>query len=270
MRTNEHRQRALARLAAANPVAPVRFESLRVHQPKLGELLDCGEQNMQVNPAWAVTNSRVLRPRRVLLLLAAVAAIVTGVAAAAATWLAGEPAPPSVISDFNSYSTQLGFHPQPGKAVLVATDNDISLYATLNEEGSYCVIVSEPWKRPATLGDGGSCIPPAQASSPLTAWLLGVSAPDADGKRTYVFAGRVADDRAQTIRVVAPGEIAVERHTGEGGFFVGAMHLRRPCSSDSPTATVSALSQDRRELASKTVALGRLVRISTSDRACPL
>jgi hypothetical protein len=206
---------------------------------------------------------------RLLVLFAAVAAIVTAVAAAA-TWLTGEPAPPSVVSDFNSYSPQLGFHPQPGKAVLVASDDDVSLYATLNDEGSYCVIVSEPWKRPGTLGDGGSCVPPEQASSALTAWLIGESAPGADGKRTFVFAGRVADERAHMIRVVAPGAAALERSTGQGGFFVAAMHMRRPCSGDNPTANVTALSQDGSELAAKAVALGRVVRFSKSGRDCLL
>ena len=73
------------------------------------------------------------------LVAAAVVALVaiialTGVATGGVGWLTGTPAPHSVIADFGTYTPQLGFHPDPGSAVLVASDGDSHLYATTNAE----------------------------------------------------------------------------------------------------------------------------------------
>ena len=73
----------------------------------------------------------------------------TAVAATATGWLTGSPAPQSVVSDFGTYAPQLGFDPEPGRAVLVAQDGDVILYATTNKQGSYCLVTSAPWKRPS-------------------------------------------------------------------------------------------------------------------------
>ena len=73
---------------------------------------------------WRVRRER--RRRRFVLTSGVVAlgAVIVGTAIAATGWLVGSPAPPSVKSDFGSYAPQLGFNPQPGKAVLVASSGD--------------------------------------------------------------------------------------------------------------------------------------------------
>jgi hypothetical protein len=82
-----------------------------------------------------------LSPRRRVALAVFVALVAIGTAAAATTtWLGGSPAPPAVVDDFGSYTPQLGFHPDPGRAVLVAEDGDVALYATTNAEGTYCML----------------------------------------------------------------------------------------------------------------------------------
>src|SRR5437763_741626 len=75
--------------------------------------------------------------RRLALVALALGLLAIGAAVAATTtdWLTGSPAPPSVTSDFGSYATQLGFNPEPGHAVQVATDGEMILYATTNKQG---------------------------------------------------------------------------------------------------------------------------------------
>jgi len=138
-----------------------------------------------------ITSGRIAagsRRRVVLLAALVVAALVTGISVAATQWLIGAPAPAPVVSDFKAYTPQLGFHPEPGKAVFVAEDGAIKLYATTNREGTYCVVVDEPWKH-ANAGDGGTCVSKQQAAFPITAGLVG----GASG--ISVVAGRVADER---------------------------------------------------------------------------
>ena len=106
------------------------------------------------------------KPRRVrgwharLVLVAivlSVSAVIASLAIAGTGWLIGSPAPANVQSDFGSYATQLGFNPQPGNAVLVASNGDYQLYATVNEQGGLCTLVSTPWNRPGPNGEGGDC-----------------------------------------------------------------------------------------------------------------
>ena len=126
-------------------------------------------------------------------------------------------APPAVVSDFRSYTPQLGFHPDPGAAVLVAEDGDVSLYATTNAEGSYCFVVSAPWKRPETLPDGGTCIPPDTAAAPLIVGVVGAA-------HTTLLVGGRADVRgASAIRFAGPDGRLVTRPIGSSGFFVAAV-----------------------------------------------
>lgn len=153
----------------------------------------------------ASRRAAVTRRRRRLIVLAvvAVAGVGTSLSIAANGWLTGEPAPPPAVSDFKAYTPQLGFHPQPGKAVLVAQDGVIKLYATTNRDGTYCLVVAEPWKSPSA-GDGGTCVQKREASSPITAGLIGGS-PGA-----WVVAGRVVDARARRISFTRPDGTTIE------------------------------------------------------------
>lgn len=185
--------------ATANPIAELRAE-LRL----------------------AATRRVVARRRRLLIVLAiAAVGVVTAslsLAAAKVGWLTGEPAPPSVVSGFKQYTPQLGFHPEAGKAQFVAQDGPIKLYATSNSEGGICYLVDEPWK-PANAGDGGTCASAEQAAVPVSAGLLGGTA------RTWVIAGRVADDRAQSLSFTSPFGDRIVRPLGAGGFYVAQILL---------------------------------------------
>ena len=192
--------------------------------------------------------------RRTRVVLAVVVSLVVlGTAAAATTsWLTGRPAPPSVVSDFGSYTPQLGFHPDPGRAVLVAEDGDVSLYATTNREGTYCLVVSAPWKRPETLPDGGTCIPPAQAAAPLVAGLVGAS------RTTLLIAGRADVHGAHTIQLTEPDGRVLTRPIASSGFFVAAVRVSgSPCANGDWKPTFVVLDTAGRELTHATVGLAR-------------
>ena len=164
------------------------------------------------------------RRRLVLVAMLVVGALVTGFSIAGTGWLVGQPAPKPVVEDFTSYTPQLGFHPQPGKAVFVAQDGAIKLYATTNKEGTYCLIVDEPWKPPQA-GDGGVCVTKAKAELPISAGNLGLSAVSDEGMVTYVLAGRVNIEDARTIRFTDPTGSPVERAIGSSGFYVAALRI---------------------------------------------
>jgi hypothetical protein len=188
------------------------------------------------------------RRRRRLALLAAIvaAALTTGLSIAGTGWLSGEPAPNPVVEDFKAYTPQLGFHPEPGKAVFVAEDGVIKLYATTNREGTYCLVVDEPWK-PATAGDGGTCVLHAQAAFPITAGTIGAG-PARGGGQTWVVAGRVADPQARSVRFGDPNGEAIERTLGSSGFFVAAVHASEGCPARDWVPTFTALAADNEPL----------------------
>jgi hypothetical protein len=142
--------------------------------------------------------------------------------------------------------------------VLVAEDAEISLYATTNDEGSYCLVVSAPWKRPATLPDGGTCIPPAQAAAPLIAGLVGASSPTSErGQWTLVIAGRTDEREARTIAFVDPNGETMTRPIGSSGFFVASVHMAEaPCAGGDWKPTFVAAGKDGQELARATITLG--------------
>jgi len=175
------------------------------------------------------------RRRRSLVLVAALAVgvLISGLAIAGTGWLMGEPAPQPVVEDFQAYTPQLGFHPEPGEAVFVAKDGPVKLYATTNREGTYCIVVDEPWK-PASAGDGGSCVSKSTAAKPIAAYLVGVSSASENGDATFVIAGRVGRAHATTIKFRDPEGALVERPIGMNGFFVAALHGTPPIPDATP------------------------------------
>jgi hypothetical protein len=152
-------------------------------------------------------------PRRKRVVVVAVLALAVlalptyAVGRAVKGWLDGDPAPPSVVRNFGSYTPQLGFRPEPGKAVRVAADGGSVLYATPNDRGSYCVATSTP--------DGGICIQPKIAALPLIAGIMPA--------RTLLVAGRVDDSRAVKVTFTDPDGATVVRPLEAGGFFIAAL-----------------------------------------------
>lgn len=172
----------------------------------------------------------------VIALVTAALGIGTAVAATSTDWLRGEPAPSSVVSNFDSYAPQLGFNPEPGRAVLVAEDHDIRLYATSNTQGSYCLVTSTPW-RPATLRDGGTCIPPEDAAASLIAGITAANNSTTSSGQTYVIAGRTADTQAHTIRFNDPVGNPITKTIGSSGFFVATLDTAEGACADGDWST---------------------------------
>ena len=216
---------------------------------------------------------RVLLRRRRLLLVAVVVVVgaaVAGFAIAGSGWLTGEPAPPTVVTDFQAYTPQLGFHPDPGSAVLVAQDGQIKLYATTNHEGTYCLVLDEPWKPAKTL-DGGTCVPEAIASGHFIAGIVG-AATQSEEQSTLVVGGRIADRNAQAVRFTGSDGKVIERLVGRSGFFVAVVSTRAPCVNGDWNSTFTALDADSKEIAQMTIPLTRTVPAQTKQgvRACLL
>jgi hypothetical protein len=196
------------------------------------------------------------RRRRAALATVALAAAAagTGITAAATGWFHGTPAPPEVISDFRSYTPQLGFHPKSGKAELVARDGeDYLLYATANREGTYCVVTSSPTMRPGQLNDGGTCVPESDASEPIAVGIGPGGGPKLT-ERTRVLAiiGRVQADGARSIEFADQLGTQVQRTLGAGGFFIAAMPVTM-CPDDSWTPTFVARDAGGNEVARATI-----------------
>lgn len=166
-------------------------------------------------------------------------------------WLTGEPAPESVVENFDSYAPQLGFRPDSRKAVLVARDGAVNLYATPNDRGSYCVATRTP--------DGGICVAPSVASAPLVAGLMS-SWP---AQKTLV--GRVGHPAAVAVEFTDPDGSTVTRELGSSGFFVAALPAddpessapRYPCKNGDWAPEFRALSATGEELATAKITLAR-------------
>lgn len=148
-----------------------------------------------------------------------VSAAIASLAIAGTGWLTGSPAPTSVKSDFGSYATQLGFTPQPGKAVLVASDGEYQLYATANEQGGICTLVSTPWSRPGANGEGGDCVASTPDATAFWAGLGGISA-EQNGASRLVVVGHTTNKGAVTVQFDAPDGEAVTAPVGSSGFFI--------------------------------------------------
>jgi hypothetical protein len=192
--------------------------------------------------------------RRALLPLAAALVLVGTAAAATTSWLVGSPAPQTVVNDFKSYATQLGFHPVPGHAVLVADSNSVSLYATVNQEGGYCLIASAPWKRPGSLSDGGTCVAASDAAAPFVAGTLGLSNSPGESATTLVLAGRTTNSNARMVRFEDSEGILRTERIGSSGFFVDMLETpASPCSRGDWAPTFVLLGQSGERLTSATV-----------------
>jgi hypothetical protein len=215
------------------------------------------EIRMQPNSQMAVCPRRLLVARtRGAALVIAIGLCVAGTAVAATLghWLSGTPAPQSVIADFGVYTPQLGDKPEPGRAVLVAREGNLSLFATDNDKGSYCVIASTPWKRPGKFGDGGSCVTHSQANAGLVAGLV-ASKSTAAGDETYIIAGRTDDPRARSIRFDDPKGFPIVAEIGSSGFFIAAVHQRGSACASGDWRPAFTLRGSRGEERGRTVRL---------------
>ena len=143
-----------------------------------------------------------------------------------AGWLQGKPAPKSIEDNFESYTPALGFRPESGTAVLVASHRGFSLYATANDRGSYCVATTTP--------DGGICIRPSVAAAPLIAGIMPGDPTRADSPMTTLVAGRVAVPRAVAITFTDPDGRLVKRPIGSSGFFLATLSSRQPSPGGRP------------------------------------
>jgi hypothetical protein len=198
----------------------------------------------QPSESWLSDGEGVLGARLlglIVLVLAVLALPTYAIGRAVNGWLSGEPAPQSIVDNFGSYTPQLGFRPEPGKAVRVAADGAFILYATANDRGSYCVATSTP--------DGSICIQPSIAAAPLIAGIMPGDPGRADARHTILVAGRVNDPDAVAIAFTDPAGAAVMRQIGLGGFYLAALAtdnstsdgLPYPCKNGEWTPTFRAL-----------------------------
>ncbi|MDQ3866918.1 MAG: hypothetical protein M3304_08840, partial [Actinomycetota bacterium] len=165
-----------------------------------------------------------------------------GIALAASSWISGDAAPPEVAEDFAGYRPELGFNPEPANGRRVATDGNVDLFATTNAQGSYCLVVSTPWKRPASLRSGGTCVSRAAAESVVSFGLVAAASHD-DRETTLVLAGRAADPQARTIQLTTPDGDELSRPVGTSGFFVVSLKTV-PCADGDWTGPLRILDSD--------------------------
>jgi hypothetical protein len=177
--------------------------------------------------AAARLHHRQRRRRRLLVACVAMtlaSIMVTAASLAARGWLTGSPAPKTVVSDFRSYPIQLGLHPEPGKAVLVARSGPYRMYATPDREGGYCVVTSRPWVRPASLPDGGGCLTRSEAAVPFTFTSQGSRDLPHHGF-LEVVGGRVRDRRVSEVQFTDPEHRLVTLPIQHSGFFIGPLTI---------------------------------------------
>jgi hypothetical protein len=233
-------------------LAPARLTALKHHL--IAEVTHVARPGEKLVGRWS--SSR----RRAFALSIALALLGVGTAVAATSgWLSGSPAPQSVVADFGSYTPQLGFNPDPGGAVQVASDGDAILYATTNSQGSYCVVASLPWKRPSQNPDGGSCVNERTARQDVVAGVVGGSKTDADGNLTLAVAGRISTPHATSIEITLPDASTRNLLLGPSGFFV-LMFPTQLCHNWS--ATITALDVQGRRLTASTIVLERAIQPS--------
>ncbi len=246
------KQDALARLAGANPISAGAASRAATPQWRDRLLREIAEEPTPAPRAPRLLGRR-LRLVFAVIVLALLAVPSYGVARDVIEWVRGEPAPQSVVEDFESYAPQLGFQPDAGGAVLVAVENrDVRLYSTKNDKGSYCLVLTAPG-RPS--GDGGTCIKPAWAKEPLIAGTLGATAGD-DKASTHFIAGRTTHPRARSVRFADPGGRVISRPIGFDGFFVASVRIpRSACGSGDWRPPVSVQDRDDNEVARAAITL---------------
>lgn len=200
--------------------------------------------------AAATRQRRSSRRRLVAAAVVALVAIIalTGVATGGVGWLTGTPAPHSVMADFGTYTPQLGFHPDPGSAVLVASDGESHLYATTNAEDSYCIAVSTPSRNLGREPDGGTCVSKATAGQPIVA---GLPSGTAD---SLVLAGRVAVAGAASVSLTLPDGSSRSIPLGTSGFFISNIQ-GRPCQYGDWSPQLVALNAAGKTIAASTIPL---------------
>jgi len=191
--------------------------------------------------------------------LVAVALGLTGaiatVAVAGTGWLIGSPAPPDVKADFGSYATQLGFDPQPGKALLVASTGPYQLYATANTQGGLCTLVITPWV-PASAHEGGECAAAPAGSSSFYASVGGQS-PLVDNATTLVVYGHTSNAGASSVQFDGPNGAPVTATVGKGGYFIIGTTVTggMGCGSGTWAPTFHVLDATSQQLSAWTVTL---------------
>ena len=229
-------------------------------------MIEIVERLALLEPDWTDVERRSLHlrkqsvVRRAVLtagVVATTAVLAAGAYAAATDWLVGSPAPPSVRADFGTYTPQLGFHPDPGNAVLVAQEGDDQLYATTDREGTYCLVASTPWKRPQTSPDGGLCILEQAADKPIVAGLVAASADE------QVLAGRVSVKEAVSVRFPLPDGSLRTVPLGTSGFFLTSIE-GKPCESKDWSPQIEALSAEGTPVAASTISLEGKVQHTSS------
>jgi hypothetical protein len=241
----------LVRIQRADPLAA---SAPRPHSEQLLRRVLTAARAEPRDPAPARHRRRRLAVGAAVVIVGALGA---GLGLAADGWLSGDPAPPAVVTNFEGYTPQLGFHPDPGRAVRVAEDGEISLFATTNKEATYCVTVTSPWK-PAELVDGGTCFPAAITNKHLVAGVLGVSASHSDGTAILVVAGRSDNPDGRRIQFTGPGGDMIERPLSRSGFFVAGVQTQMPpCARGTWKPTFSVLDADGAEVAHAAIELTR-------------
>jgi hypothetical protein len=218
---------------------------------------------------WQKTRAR--RRHRIALVTSvlAVAAIIVGTAIAATGWLVGSPAPKNIKSDFGSYAPQLGFNPEPGKAVLVASDGPYKMYVTPDKQGGYCTLIATPHYHPGPNGSGGDCGTRQQAAVPFLAGPYGPGVPMRNGSVRVVVAGRTRNKAAARVRFTTPDGKTATAPIGTSGFFITDITSKRrlftglqPPGSRFPkalchwTTTFVLLDGSGRQLTSKILTFG--------------
>lgn len=218
-----------------------------------------------INAAQRWQKARARRRHRIALVTSAlaVAGIIVGTAIAATGWLVGSPAPKSVKSDFGSYAPQLGFNPEPGKAVLVAHEGPYKMYVTPDKQGGYCTLISTPQYHPGPNGSGGDCGTRQQAAVPFLAGPYGASVPMHNGGVRVVVAGRTRNKAAARVRFITPDGKTATAPIGTSGFFITDITSKTqlftgllPNSVCHWTTTFVLLGRNGRQLMRKTLTFG--------------
>ena len=218
-----------------------------------------------INGARRWQKARARRRHRIALVASAlaVAGIIVGTAIAATGWLVGSPAPKSVKSDFGSYAPQLGFNPEPGKAVLVAHDGPYKMYVTPDKQGGYCTLVATPQYHPGPHGSGGDCGTRKQAAVSFLAGPVGPGVAMRNGGVRLVVAGRTRNKAVARIRFTTPDGKTATAPIGTSGFFITDITSKKqlftgllPNSVCHWTSTFVLLDGSGRQLTQKTLTFG--------------